>query len=89
MDQSILKTLLEALEVYEGDPEEIEIARNWLYTAYSVSRMTSEEIADVHAAIAEYEKEEAAGIFFTHEEVMQEMKDLIENYQPEKEPVKV
>jgi hypothetical protein len=86
MDQSILKTLLEALEVYEGDELEKLNAHNWLACYYEFSRMTSGQKEELHLALLAADSEEGVR---DHEDVMRDMYEMIANLQSEQESVKV
>jgi hypothetical protein len=84
--ESVFKTLLSALENYVANEEEKMIARNWLYTYYTIGRTSSEEAAEIRAALATADTE---GGEHTLEEVEQEIFDMIANYEPKKERVKI
>jgi hypothetical protein len=84
---SILLTLLEALEVYQGDPEQIHIARTWLSTYYSLSRMSLEEATQINAELARIEAEDDEANDRTLEEVEAEIFKMIANFDVAKEKV--
>jgi hypothetical protein len=71
MPQKVLETILTALEKFDGDKEQIENARLWLLNYFAENYQEDhQELAEINAAIAKNEAEEAKAIGVSHEEMV-------------------